>query len=69
MKKKDEINTPQHYLQGSIEPIDFIESNNMDHCEGCIVKYITRYKYKGNAVDDIKKLIWYANRILKKLEK
>ena len=48
-----------HYKDNAIQPIDYIQSNEMGFCEGNIVKYITRYAKKGG-VEDIDKVIHYA---------
>ena len=68
MKKNDVINAPSHYTQGGIQPIDYIEVNNMDFLEGCIIKYITRYKYK-NGLQDLKKAKNYLDRLIDREEK
>ena len=47
-----------------IEPIDYIEKNNLTYCEGNVVKYVTRHKNKRGA-EDIKKAIHYLEFILK----
>jgi hypothetical protein len=47
-----------------IEPIDYIEKNNLTYCEGNVVKYVTRHKNKKGA-EDIKKAIHYLEFILK----
>ena len=44
-------------------PIEYITKNNLDFCEGNIVKYISRHKLK-NGAEDIKKVIHYAQLIL-----
>lgn len=48
-----------HYKTGGIEPIDYIIANEMDFCEGNVVKYITRHK-KKNRAEDIKKIVHYC---------
>jgi len=60
---KDIVNHPPHYNQG-IETTDYIISNNMNFCEGNIVKYITRYKLKGG-MEDLKKAKWYLEKLIK----
>ncbi len=50
-----------HYQQGQIEPIDFINSHNMNFNLGNAVKYITRCNHKGTKKDDLKKAIDYLN--------
>jgi hypothetical protein len=54
---------PEHYKQGSIEPIDYIIANNLNFIEGNIIKYITRYKYK-NGLEDLKKAQFYINKLI-----
>lgn len=66
----DPVNHPSHYNQSSIECIDAIEAaiNGLDgfegHCTGTSMKYIWRWKFK-NGAEDIKKSIWYLQKLLK----
>jgi len=62
----DDVNSPKHYTQGKIETIDYIE--DMGYIEGNIIKYISRYKYKGKPIEDLKKARWYIDRLIKKEE-
>jgi hypothetical protein len=62
---RDEFNHPYHYTRGEIEVIDVIDDWRLDFTEGCILKYLARWKYKGG-VDDLRKLKWYAERLLDK---
>jgi len=55
--------SPNHYKQGSIEPIDFILANNMNFLEGNIIKYVSRYKFK-NGVEDLKKAKFYLEKLI-----
>lgn len=50
----DMVNHPPHYQHG-IEPIEFIESHNLNFCLGSAVKYIARAPYKGTELEDLKK--------------
>lgn len=45
-----------HYMGGGIQPWDYIESHNMPYLEGCVVKYITRWRDKGG-ITDLRKAI------------
>lgn len=65
---ENEITSPQHYAQGSIQPIDYIIANNLDFCAGNVVKYVTRYKYK-NGIADLKKAQFYIERLIKDEER
>ena len=53
-----------HYKDKKIQPIEYITANNLDFCEGNIVKYASRHKEK-NGAEDIRKVIHYAQFILK----
>lgn len=76
-KHLDEVNTDlkqdsvldiqhggSHYKDKKIQPIEYITANNLDFCQGNIVKYVTRHKDK-NGAEDIRKVIHYAQFILK----
>ena len=51
-----------HYKSMAIQPWDYIIQNSLAWAEGEIVKYVTRWPYKGG-VEDLKK----ARHILDKL--
>jgi len=70
MKNKEMINHPDHYNSGKIEVIKFIESLGIDEdfCIGNAIKYISRYKHKGDPVGDLKKAKWYIEYLINKLE-
>lgn len=68
MSKFDKINHPAHYNQGAIQPIDYIEANDLNFCEGNVVKYVTRYRNK-NGVEDLKKAKWYLERLIAEASK
>ena len=70
MNNKEMINHPKHYNSGKIEVIDFIESLGVDEdfCIGNAIKYISRYKHKGDPIGDLKKAKWYIEYLIKKLE-
>ena len=60
--------SPNHYKQGSIEPIDFIIANNMDFLTGNCIKYLTRFKYK-NGLEDLKKAKFYLEKLISNYNK
>lgn len=64
----DMINTPPHYTQGGIEPIDYILSNGMNFLEGNITKYLNRYKFKGTPLADLHKCRFYLNKLIDEVE-
>jgi len=59
----DTPENPSHYKQGSIQPWDYIVSNNMCYLSGNVVKYVTRYKYK-NGLEDLKKARAYIDKMI-----
>lgn len=58
---------PIHYNVG-IEPVKFITSHGLGFLEGNIIKYIVRYRMKGNPVEDLHKARTYIDLILKQYE-
>lgn len=54
----------EHYKTKKIEPIEYIQANELDFFEGNVVKYITRYKEK-NGLEDLKKAKEYIDLIIK----
>ena len=70
----DLINSPPHYTQASIECIDAIaaalsEDEFRGFVKGNALKYIWRSELKGESVENIKKAIWYLNRLVATKEK
>ena len=67
------INHPDHYNTGKIECIDAMKSMvNLEQYYGFLklnaIKYIWRCDYKGQNIEDLKKAVWYLNRLIKELE-
>ena len=52
-----------HYKTKAIQPWDYIVSNNLGYLEGCIVKYVSRYKEKGG-VQDLEKAVHYLQKLI-----
>ena len=70
---EDPVNNPNHYRQSSTETIDIIKSSMTaeefhGYLKGACMKYMSRYKYKGNAVQDLEKAEWYLKRLLKEVK-
>lgn len=40
-----------HYKDYVIQPIEYTHKNNLNFCQGNIIKYVTRYKDKNGKVD------------------
>lgn len=65
----DSVNHPAHYNQGNIESIDAIraaltEEEFRGHLKGNALKYIWRSNHKGKPDEDIRKAIWYLNKLI-----
>lgn len=67
------VNHPEHYNPGVLETINVIEEYTKD-LKGIeafdtanIIKYACRWKQK-NGVEDLRKLIWYANHLINHIE-
>lgn len=52
-----------HYQQMAYQPLTFIMEQKLKFCEGNIIKYIARYKYK-NGLQDLKKAQHYLKFLL-----
>lgn len=52
-----------HYSKLAIEPIQFIETNELGYHEGNVVKYVSRWRSK-NGIEDLKKAQWYIERLI-----
>lgn len=60
----DPVNHPAHYTTGTIEVIDFILDQQFGYLAGNVVKYLSRYRHKGNAKEDLLKAHWYLSRLV-----
>lgn len=63
--KTNMVNHPSHYQHG-IEPIDYIESHDLNFNLGNVIKYVSRAPFKGTELEDLKKAKWYLEREIKK---
>ena len=70
----DNVNHPKHYNinwkgEQAIVTFEYIRSWRMEYAEGNVIKYVSRHKYKGKALQDLKKARWYLDRMIEELEK
>ena len=63
-EKFDPINKPKHYNQGGVEVYEFIKSNKFGYAQGNVIKYVSRYRYKGTPIQDLLKARWYLNKLI-----
>ena len=65
----DPVNNPSHYAEGrKYEPINVIEDWQLNYRLGNAVKYVSRAGRKQNAVEDLRKAVWYIEREIETLE-
>lgn len=57
-----------HYAKYAIQPTEYIIKNNLNFCEGNVVKYVTRWKDKGG-VDDLRKARHYLDMMIEEHSK
>lgn len=64
----DSVNHPKHYTAhpSGVECIQITE--HMGFCLGNAVKYIWRADLKNDALEDLKKAVWYIQREITKRE-
>ncbi len=77
----DNVNHPSHYASSKIECIDAMEAmvnqdrDYLTELDGheyyywqVIFKYIWRFPFKNNSIEDLKKAQWYLHRLIERLE-
>ena len=60
----DPVHNPAHYTQGKIEVWDFIEDQQLGFLAGNVIKYVCRYRHKGNPKQDLLKARAYLDRLI-----
>lgn len=64
----DAVTKPKHYNVGGIEAIDYIKQQLgegfLDYCEGNVLKYLHRWRYKDHPIQDLEKSLWYLNKMI-----
>lgn len=65
----DNVNHPKHYCShpSGVEAIEVTQHYNF--CVGNALKYLWRAGLKGDAVEDLKKAVWYIQREIDNREK
>ena len=72
-RKHNNVHSPSHYMHGKKETIDVIrdcmESDEYHgYLKGNVLKYVSRYKFKGEPLEDLQKAQWYLNRLIKEVK-
>ena len=69
LEHHDNVNSPAHYKYGKKETIDVIQDCMTDdeyhgYLKGNVLKYVARYKFKGEPLQDLEKANWYLGRLI-----
>lgn len=54
-----------HYKQFKIQPLEYALENNLGVCEHAVIKYVTRWPFKGG-VDDLRKAKHYIDILIER---
>jgi len=70
---QEHVAHPKHYNHPPVETIDIIRGamspdQFQAYCQGNVLKYVTRYRYKGMARKDLLKGKWYLNKLLEEVD-
>lgn len=66
----DPVNKPAHYnLTDGVECIDYIKQvlgpeGFIAYCQGNMIKYQHRHRYKTKPLEDMEKAQWYLNKMV-----
>ena len=65
MSALDKMVGGDHYRDGfKIQPIEFINANNLSFIQGSVIKYICRYNKKGTPLKDLEKIKHYVDLLI-----
>jgi hypothetical protein len=53
----------EHYKNKAVQPWDYIHRNGLGYLEGCVVKYVSRWREKGG-VADLEKAQHYLAKLI-----
>lgn len=57
-----------HYKDMPIQPFQYIHANGIPFAEGCVIKYVSRWRAK-NGLDDLKKARHFLDLLIEAEEK
>ncbi|UVX36115.1 MAG: protein of unknown function DUF3310 [Namikivirus ozawa] len=64
----DNVNHPTHYTARDIGYECIVLTKYQYFCTGNVIKYLWRYKDKGNPTEDLEKARWYARKAVARHE-
>jgi hypothetical protein len=62
------IEWPPHYNKGKIQMTDYCLDQKFGACSTAIIKYVTRSRWKGKRLEDLKKAKWYLEKLIATIE-
>jgi len=57
-----------HYKDMPIQPVEFIHRNGIGFVEGCVIKYVTRWRQKGG-IEDLEKARHFLDLLIEMEQK
>lgn len=63
MSANDEQVGGDHYRNKAVQPWDYISGNGLGYLEGCVIKYVSRYKDK-DGLQDLLKARHYLDKLI-----
>ena len=63
VKAKDIQVGGNHYKDFKIQPIEYIQANDLSYCEANVIKYVTRWRSK-NGIEDLRKAKHYIDLLI-----
>lgn len=64
----DMIKHPPHYTRGQIQVWDFIIDQQLNYLAGNVVKYLCRYRFKGDPLESLRKAEAYLKKLIAVVE-
>lgn len=52
-----------HYKNMAIQPVEYIHKNGIGYIEGCVIKYVSRWRSKGG-VEDLEKARHFLDMLI-----
>lgn len=53
----------EHYKKLKLQPVEYIHANGIPFIEGCVIKYVTRWRDKGG-VEDLRKARHFIDMLI-----
>ena len=63
MSAFDQQEGDTHYREMPIGPTEYIHKNGIGYIEGCVVKYVSRWRSKGG-IEDLRKARHYLDMLI-----